>query len=79
MNAQQVKLPVELCGGPFDGHRDEVSKPEIDQLDVHLFGRETEAERMRCAYRWTGRTTRGGKRWVLMFECVVSRWFFPIS
>ena len=91
MKDQNVKLPVELCGGPLDGHRDAVSKPEIDLLDMHLFGKcralqvaadvqgkvitvTFSVERIRCAYRWANRTIHKGSRWVLEFDCVVSRW-----
>lgn len=71
---EPIKIPVELSGGPLDGHREAVAKPEIDQLDVILFVRVVPGERLRCAYGWTGRTTDKGRRWVLEFRCVVSRW-----
>lgn len=74
MNAAGVKVPVELSGGPLCGHRDAVGKPVIETLDVHLFERVMAGERLRCAYKWTGRTTGKGRRWVLEFFCVVSRW-----
>lgn len=73
---EKIRIAVELIGGPLDGHYDAVSQPEVDLLDVHLFSRSTAGEKLRCAYRWTGRTTAGGKRWVLEFICVVSRWSF---
>lgn len=69
-----ILIPVELSGGPLDGHCAEVAKNEVDALDVHLFVRVTDEEKLRCAYRWTSKTTAKGKRWVLDFECVVSRW-----
>jgi hypothetical protein len=71
---EKIMIPVELSGGPLDGHRDLVGKPEIDALDVHLFEQRTGDERLRCAYAWASRTTDQGRRWVLVFQCVVSRW-----
>lgn len=60
----------------MDGHRDEVTNPDDDLLDVKLFVRETPEERLRCAYRWAGRSTNNGKHWVLVFDCIVSRWVY---
>ncbi len=71
---ERVFVPVELSGGPLDGHRDVVGKHDVDELDVHLFERWRAGERLRCAYRWAGRTTGRGRCWVLVFVCVVSRW-----
>ena len=71
---EPILIPVELIGGPLDGHRDLVGMPEIDVLDVHLFQQSRPGETLRCAYGWAGRSTAGGRRWVLEFRCVVSRW-----
>lgn len=69
-------VPVELSGGPLDGHRNLLSKPEIDILNVHLFQQETAEGKLRCAYEWANRTTNKGRHWVLDFKCVVSRWIY---
>lgn len=71
---EAIYLPVELSGGPLDGHRDVVEMPEIAELDVHLFEQTAAGETLRCAYGWAARTTDRGRRWVLEFRCVVSRW-----
>lgn len=88
---QDIMLTVELCGGPMDGHREDVSKAQLDRAEVHLFGQNRvltvamdvqlkaimvtySVERIRCAYMWANRTTGKGRRWVLQFSCVVSRW-----
>ena len=82
---EPILIPVELSGGPLDGHRDAVAMPEIVGLDVILFGQSRPlraagsnvihaVEKIRCAYGWANRTTGKGKRWVLEFRCVVSRW-----
>jgi hypothetical protein len=73
MKMQKILIPVELSGGPLDGHRDDVEKGVIDELDVHLFELRTGQERLRCAYAWGDRTANKGRRWVLVFQCVVSR------
>jgi hypothetical protein len=72
MNATPHLIPVILYGGIMDGHRDEVREnPEFG--DRYLFELRWGGEITRCAYKAPTRTTGNGKRWVLDFDCVVSR------
>lgn len=68
----ETLLPVELTGGPFDGHRDEVAlQPEM--LDRYLFESRADGWVQRVSYIPAHRTTRTGKRWLLAYDCIVSR------
>jgi hypothetical protein len=84
MTGKDVEIPVELSGGPLDGHRDAVAPREEGPLDVYLFGKSVPlpggaVEKTRYAYKWANRTTARGRRWVLEFHCVVSRWIIGKS
>lgn len=64
-------IPVELYAGPLDGLRTEVrEKPAM--LDRHLFERRAHGRIERIAYKQGNRTVRKGRRWVLVFDCIVS-------
>ena len=68
-------IAVELVGGPMDGFRDSVALPWLAAgMDVRLYEGSFGDEKMRCAYGWANRTIQGGRRWVMEFRCVVSRW-----
>ena len=67
-----MKLDVELVGGPMDGHTCEVEMDD-PRFDVRLFVRCEENRREVLAYAFQGRTTAGGKRWVLGFLYAVAK------
>ena len=70
-----MKINVELVGGPMDGFRDAVSLRGLASgFDVKLYEGAFGDEKMRCAYGWANRPTADGRRWVMKFRCVVSRW-----
>jgi hypothetical protein len=72
MNATPHLIPVLLYGGIMDGHRAEV--PQHTAFgDRYLFEFRHEGHITRCAYKAPTRTTENGKRWVIEFDCVVSR------
>lgn len=73
MNAGEAMIPVELKGGPLDGHFDEVPQHETG-LDGYLFQYEAAGRRSTQSYRLTGTTCRAGTRWVLQFVCEVASW-----
>ncbi len=64
--------PVELVGGPLDGHQTEVKMTNPD-FDVWLFTWNQAGRRAVLAYAMAGRTTPGGKRWVLGFLYEVAK------
>jgi hypothetical protein len=57
-----TKIDVELLGGPFDGHQDEVTLKRPG-FDVWLYT--DQATGKVFAYVMSGTTCREGKRWVL--------------
>jgi hypothetical protein len=65
-------IPAILYGGIMDGHCTHVrNNPEFG--DRYLFELRHKGKLTRCAYKAPTRTTRNGSRWVLEFDCVVSR------
>jgi len=62
-----VMIPVELCGGPFCGHRINV-QPLAAPFDTYLLTSADAAETW--AYRWANRSTAPGRR-VLLPRCRV--------
>lgn len=64
--AQAEMLPVELVGGPLDGHRAEV-RALSPGFDVWLFQRNETGRREVLAYSFAGRSTDDGRHWVLAF------------
>lgn len=69
----ETLIPVELHRGPFDGHRDhcEITPDWIDNR--YLFERRAHGWIERIAYKPAYRTAKKGARWVLEFDCVISR------
>lgn len=58
--SEPMIVPVELLGGPFDGHETETRVNDLNH-HVYLFREGNEVH----AYAWSGATSRDGKRWVL--------------
>lgn len=66
-------MDVELSGGPLDGFQTDV-KVKSSQFDVSLFTWTVAGGMPKVlAYAFAGRTTEGGKRWVLNFLYEVAR------
>lgn len=61
-------IPVELLGGPFDGHRADVKMNDPDH-DVYIFEENGESH----AYAWRGTSTDKGRRWLLGYVTRVGR------
>jgi len=61
-------IPVELLGGPLDGHCDVVRLNDPEH-DVYVFETQGGAH----AYAWRGTSTDGGQRWLLGYVCGVGR------
>lgn len=69
MSAMAAKVPVELSGGPFDGHVDEVI---WNPAGRYLFSRRDADGRFEAwTYRWADRSAGDGQRWVLQVDCYV--------
>lgn len=64
----RTMVPVELVGGPYDGHVDEVELNDPGR-DVYLF----ECDGRSCAYEWRGTSDESGQRWLLFFMLMVGR------
>jgi hypothetical protein len=60
MSDTRILIPVELLGGPFDGHEAEVVMNDLNH-DVYLFSERGETH----AYAWRGTSSTDGKRWLL--------------
>jgi hypothetical protein len=70
MSAAEL-IPVELYGGALDGLRTAVrAQPEF--VDRWLFEQRFDGWIKRLAYKPGHRTVRDGRRWVLVFDCVVA-------
>jgi hypothetical protein len=61
-------IPVELLGGPFDGHETDVPMNDPEH-DVYVF----EADGAAHAYAWRGTSNADGKRWLLGYLQKVGR------
>lgn len=71
--SDNLKVDVELCGGPFDGEEQEV-RLLAPGMNVYLFRREEPGGGFGVwAYKWADRTTAGGRRWVLDFMFKAAR------
>jgi hypothetical protein len=64
-------VPVELYAGPLDGLQTAV-KVQPDFGDRWLFEHRAEGWITRVSYKPGHRTMRSGRRWVLVFDCVVA-------
>jgi len=72
MNLEQ-RMEVELVGGPLDGFQTDV-KVKCKEFDVSLFTWTVAGGQPKVlAYAFAGRTTDGGKRWVLRFLYEVAK------
>jgi hypothetical protein len=66
-----LRVQGELCGGPLDGQRVEVSLKD-QPFDMYLFDHQVGRRRFRLGYQWANATVRGGKLWRLDFHTTVS-------
>jgi hypothetical protein len=71
-NSAETLVPVQLYSGLMDGFKSSV-KSQPDLLDVYLFETRFAGYLYRLAYKPANRSTEAGKRWVLNFDCIVSK------
>lgn len=65
-------IPVQLYAGPLDGFNTHV-RQDLEIMDRYLFDLRWDGEIFRHAYKSASRTCPRSGRWILTFDCTVSR------